>query len=237
MGEFLAHLASLVVSGLAARSRQALAAPIGQILAQVLCWAAIACVTWRLSAGVASVLKFGGWSTLTFATAVTVFVLPALAIALFTAGQARLAGLIGLVWFVWTFERNLQFYALRTLIELSPAAIGFMVMAIAPRHLPRTGRSLWLVLAGVTVLVGLTTVNQYLVLIGPSWPLALVALLFLPVQPTFALGTALTASAWASQMVVYGDPPGQILMIALLVIITPATLILTGLARRAATHR
>lgn len=233
-GAFVRQLISVVVGGLVARSRRALAEPPGKLAASAVCWAAIVTIA-RVPGHGIDVLD---GSALHIAPVVVrdKYVLPLVVLAAFTLGGRRLAGLLGLAWVAlavrqWTHGvLTSEFIAM-----LALPTVGFVLLALRPRVAPRTwrARSLWLVPALVWVLMNLAGPGFWFQPVLIPLP-AVVAFVFLPVAPAFALGTALAwsaTSAWFYNGWFYG---GESIWMVILLGSTLVAVALVAVGRRAA---
>lgn len=242
LAAFVRQLVSLIVGGLMARSREALAQPPGRLAAQTVCWAAIVAVI-QLPFRQGVLALEGVISGFPLVTVRDMFVLPLVILAAFTLGGRRLAGLLGLAW-VATYIRDWDsgVAASNIVVAVALPAVGFGLLALRPQTAPAAWqtRILWLVpataLALATVAPLWISVSDPLLLFSPSSILVLVpvvaALVFLPVAPAFAIGTTL---AWSvPHLWIYGRE--SIWTIGLLAS-TPVALTLVAAAHRAATDR
>lgn len=240
LAAFVRQLASLMIGGLVVRSRRALAEPPGRLAARTVCWAAIIVVI-RLP------FRQGVWAldgVITGVPLVTVrdmYLLPLVILASFTLGGRRLAGLLGLAW-VTLYVRDWEPPGLamsKIVVAVVLPAAGFGLLTLRPQAAPKTwqGRILWLVPAATLALVSIAPLwlagppllwfsNQSVVALIP----AAASLVFLPVAPAFALGTAL---AWSvPHLWIYG---GESIWPIMLLASTPVSLALVAVARYVAT--
>jgi hypothetical protein len=234
---FVRQLASLIAGGVVARSRRALTGPPAKLAASAISWAAIILLTrFPFGQGV-RVLYWPLGFTLPLVTVRDMVVLPLIVLASFTLGGRRLAGLLGLVWvalFVREYGYPGVFRAETIGMAVLPAA-GFGLLTWRPQAAPAAWqtRTLWLVPAAALALVTMAVLRfspysgQSVTVLIP----VVAALVFLPVAPGFAIGTAL---AWSAQWAwIFGSESTW--TIALLAS-TPVALALVGAGRYAATH-
>lgn len=242
LAAFVRQLASLIVGGLLARSRRALAEPPGSLTARTVCWAAIVAV-------IQLPFRQGAWALVgllpgvPLVTVRDMYVLPLVILAAFTLGGRRLAGLLGLAWvtlYVRDWESGLA--ASNVVVAVALPITGFGLLTLWPQVAPRAWqtRMLWLVPAAALALVSvvplwLSASDTFLWFSGQS-VLVLIpvvsALVFLPVAPSFAIGTAL---AWSvPHLWIYGR---ESIWTIMLLASTPAAVALVAAARRAAIDR
>ncbi len=232
---FVRQLASLIVGGLVARSRRALTEPPAKLAASAISWAAIILVTrFPFGQGV-RVLYWPLGFTLPMVTVRDMVVLPLIILASFTLGGRRLAGLLGLVW-VALFVREYGYpgvFRAETIGMAVLPAVGFGLLTWRPQAAPTAWhtRTLWLVPAAALALVTMAVLRlspysgQSVTVLIP----VVAALVFLPMAPGFAIGTAL---AWSAQWAwIFGSESTW--TIALLAS-TPVALALVGAGRYAA---
>ena len=223
------ELASLVAAGLAARSRKALSRPLRQITLDVVRWACIVIVARELTGNIAS-LRWGGTFGGSLSTVWLLYAGPALILAVFTAGRDRAAGIIGLIW-PYMDIRSHPRPPMSIWIEFwLPPLSGFMVMAIRPRRKAGRDRALWVIPAIVWAIFQYTELGQQSG-VGYLTPV-LATLIFLPIQPALALGTAVAWSLMAAWYLPIGVGDTTRLAIELLSC-TPLALTVSALSARA----
>lgn len=219
---FSRELVSLVLSGLVARSRDAFGQPLWQLALDVVRWASIVIVA-RSLIGELAWLRWESFQWGSFTTVFLYYAGPALILAAFTAGRDRAAGIIGLVWIIRDILAHSQPPAsLWIELWLLPIA-GFALMTIVPRRQRVRERVLWLIPGLVWALFGYTELGQQSG-IGYITPV-LATLVFVPIQPALALGTAV---AWSLMAAWYlAIPMGEATRLGIeLLISTPLALVL-----------
>jgi hypothetical protein len=229
MATFGRELVSLVAGGLAARSRIALSRPLRQISLDIVRWACIVIVARELTGNLAS-LRWGGTFGGSLSTVWLLYAGPALILTLFSAGSDRVTGITGLIWLYMDIRSHprpplsiwIEFWLL--------SAAGFMLMAIWPRRKAGLERSLWLIPALVWAIFSYTELGQHSG-VGYLTPV-LATLIFLPLQPALALGTAVAWSLMAAWYLPLGVSETTRLAVELLSC-TPLALILVVLSGRA----
>lgn len=240
LAAFARQLASLIVGGLMLQSRRALAEPPRQIGARTLCWAAIVTVI-QLPFRQGVLALDGVLPGVPLVTVRDMFILPLVILASFTLGGRRLAGLLGLAW-VALYVRDWEPPGLaisKIVVAVVLPAAGFSLLTLRPQAAPKAwqARMLWLVPAAALALVSMVPlwfpVSDPLLWFSGGSIVALVpvvsALVFLPVAPAFAIGTAL---AWSvPHLWIYGH---ESLWTIVLLACTPVALALVAVAHRAA---
>lgn len=233
---FITELVSLILGALKAQSRRALGVPIRTLVYELLCWGAVVTVAKAVVGEVSAHIRWGG-SLGSLTTVVTLYVLPALFLAAFTARRPRLAGLLGLLWVAAELHMHQpRFYLtelfLRGAIEqfLLPV-VGSLLMITVPRRAPASANWLWLLPAAIWAAFELTLLGAHSG-VGRVAPV-LVILLLSPFEPALVLGTALS---WTILVSVYVAPNGPSLTIVELLCCAPAALLLVALCRRLSTR-
>lgn len=229
---FAGQLASLVMGGLAARSRQSLDQPLGRIAVDALCWVAVSIVMLTFVTLIAAMFRFGD-----LGGAVPAVAACGLILALFTVGRTRLAGIAGLVSVAALVILARRVSTSWSVGLLLPAAVGFIALTLSRRRTPISGRLLWTVPAIAYAAFQLWAAGQHP---GSSHPLealaaispALAAIVFLPIAPAFAVGTALAWSLEGLRVLIIGLDRPLLLLLAMLSC-APVALALTRVARRA----
>lgn len=235
---FVRQLASLVVGGLVARSRRAVAQSPAKLAASAVCWAAIIGVT-QVPFRQGILVLDGVLSGVPLVTVRDMYLLPLVILASFTLGGRRLAGLLGLAW-VALYVRDWEGPGIpmsNIVVAVVIPVAGFALLTLRPQAAPRAwqARILWLVPAAALALVNLAPLwsSDPLLWISGQSSVVLIpvvaALVFLPVAPTFAVGTAL---AWSlPHLWIYG---AESIWTTMLLASTPVALSLVAVARRAA---
>jgi hypothetical protein len=226
---FISQLVSLAGAGLTARARAALTQPIGQIARDTLAWAAVMTVVRGWVEILATDAHAVGNVRFVEGTFVT-FILPGLVLVAFALKQTRISGVLGIAMFVihiFDYPRQMPF---RVIVELMLPLAGFALLAFAPRRVSRDGR--WVAIIPTVIYAyfafAQTLGPETLAYITP----VLVALCFLPLNPAFALGTALAWSfVTALNVILVGGFDRWTLLSILLLACVPVTLIAAGVGR------
>jgi hypothetical protein len=228
---FAAQLASVIVGGLRARSRRALAESPATIACGAICWAAVI-ATLRLPFGIGvGLLRARG--SVPPITVLDMYVMPLIVLALFTVRRPRLAACAGLAWLVLFLKENpimlAPVWIPRVLDFVALPAAGFTLMFLRPRTAPSRLRGAWIVPAAASALLQLTATPMWelsnpIVMISPL----VVALALLPWAPGFVLATAVV---WAVPDVA---GIGRTLQSSMPVAFAVLTLLLVAAARRRA---
>jgi hypothetical protein len=180
-------------------------------------------------------MRYGGNASFPSGTFLT-FVLPALVVVLFTWRRTRTSGLVGLAWLVLLALDRTRGTTPGLYAQVMLPLTGFALLASAPRRMSTSGRWLWVIPAAVLAYFEATQTGDpsSLSYIAP----VLVALCLLPLQPAFALGTAL---AWsiptALNLMLLGGVGRWTLLSLELVACLPLALIATGIGRHLVVRR
>lgn len=228
LAAFGRQVVSLIVGGLAARSREAFRQPLWQLALDVVRWATIMIVARRLI-GEFAWLRWESFQWGSFTTVFLYYAGPALILTAFTAGRDRAAGVIGLVWITRDIVRAGEPGA-SVWIELWLLPIvGFALMTIAPQRKPGPARALWIIPGTIWAIFGYTELGQQSG-IGYITP-ALASLVLVPIQPALVVGTAVAWSLMAAWYLAIPAAETTRLGIELLSC-TPLALILATLSAR-----
>ncbi len=193
---FVRQVGSVIGAGLSARARQALTQPTAQILIWALVWAAVMVLVRGLVALLGMEVRDAGHISFAEGAFLT-WILPTLVVVSFTLKQTRLSGILGLALVVWHLVANPGPIPGRVFAELVLPLAGFALLALTPRRIPTPGRWVWLVPTAMLAYFWATGVGFHS---GFDITLPLiVALCFLPFQPSFAIGWGL---AWSVPVVV-----------------------------------
>jgi hypothetical protein len=223
------QLASVAGAGLAARARESLTQPIAQIARDALAWAAVMTVARAWVEFLAADAHAVGNVRFPEGTFVT-FILPGLVLLAFLLKQTRTSGILGLALLAIRLRDYPGPTPLRVIVELMLPLTGFALLTFAPRRLSRKGRWVWVVP---------TAIYAYLAFaqkFGPdglaSVAPVLAALCFLPLNPAFALGTALSWSfITALNTIFLGGVDNWTLLSATVLACVPVTLIAAAVGR------
>jgi hypothetical protein len=219
---FALQLASVARAGLGARTRSALTQPLGQIVICALAWGAVLVLV-RVLVAILSVELHGNGQVSPLA-----WILPTLVVVLFTAKQTRLSGILGVAFIAWDLTELQGPMPGRVFANMALPLAGFVLLAVAPRRIPTAGRGVWLV---PTTLLAYLFANRVglrpgIDIIAPL----LLALCFLPFQPSFAIGWTI---AWAVPSItgLLTSPGPWSVASYVLVSCLPFAVIATGLGR------
>lgn len=228
---FITELVSLVLGALKAQSRQALAMPISTLIFQLLCWGAIVSIARTFVGVVAQELRWG-WSLGGPMNSLTYYVLPALVLLAFSMRRFRFVGSLGLLWVVAVLHARssgldgLVLYPRWSIEELLLPLTGSLLMLVAPRRAPTSAPWLWLLPAAIWAAHEITALGSQSG-VGMVAPVAL-SMALLPLEPAFALGTALAWTLLLSWYLSVGDATWTIE----LAVCAPLALLLVALCRR-----
>ncbi len=145
---FVGQLASVAGAGLAARARQALTQPVGQIASDTLAWAAVmtvvTAVVWSLG------MKAHASGDVRFANGTFVtFVLPVLVVVAFTLKRTRISGIVGVALCVFHLLQHPGWVPVVQFAKLGLPLAGFALLVFAPGRVSPSGRWAWAVPAAV----------------------------------------------------------------------------------------
>ena len=189
MWAFLANAASVARSGLSERARQELGRPVRQVLAGALCFAAVLSAMSVVAEAVGNSVMWGS-TIFSFGsdpeTIIDMYVLPVLILALFTSGRNRTAGLLGLIRVAMRLHQSPMIPLAEFLVTVPVPVVGFALLAIRPRSIPRAGRYLWPIPAACLAFYWSTLLGQHSG-IGMLTPI-LAAIVLLPAAPALVLG-------------------------------------------------
>lgn len=216
---FTRQLASVTLGGLVARSREASAQPLGQLLSDAIRWAAIMSLAGGLAMDVVTGLRWGDGSV---AVAYDT-ILPAVVLVMFLARVDRAAGITGLVYCV-DFAGHHPLAPSGVRIQEVAQVAGLGLMTVHPRREDAL-RSLTLLPLLAWAFFWWTELGQHS---GVGYLLPLfVALTFAGVKPALAIGTALSCAILAP----YYLSTGTTLHSVGLLSAVPAALALVALSR------
>jgi hypothetical protein len=231
---FVSNAASVAVSGLLARAREELGRPVWQIALGALCWAAVLLAMRDVVEGVCTGLYWGG-SIFSFGqdpeTIIDMYVLPVLILALFSRGQNRTVGVLGLLRVAMRLHQS-PLIGLADFLMLFPVQVlGFGLLAARPRSTPRAGRYLWTVPAAMWAFYWLTLLGQHSG-VGKLTPIV-AAIVLLPFAPAMALGLGIDWLLMGIGYLIYPGGDGFPLWTVELLACLPVVLLLTAVCRRA----
>lgn len=164
------------------------------------------------------------------------WILPALIVLLFTLNRTRISGILGVALIVWHLVEFQGHGPQGTgpdlvIVKLVLPFAGFALLALTPRRIPTPGRWVWLVPTAVLAYFSATGVGLYsgVDIIVPL----IVALCFLPFQPSFAIGWGL---AWSvpvvADLLILQSAAGNATAVTIvLVSCTPLAVIAVGVGR------
>jgi hypothetical protein len=217
---FIGQLASVILGGLGARSREASAQPVDQLLSDAIRWAAIMSVAGGLTMDVVTGVRWGDGSVpVAYDT-----ILPAVSLVMFLARIDRAAGLAGLVYCI-DFAGHHPLAPSGVRIQEVVQVAGLGLMTVHPRR-DDTLRSLTLLPLLAWAFFWWTELGQHSGL-GYLLPV-FVALIFAGLKPALAVGTALSCAILAPY---YLSMPGTTLHSVGLLSAVPVALALVGLSR------
>jgi hypothetical protein len=234
LAAFLTQLVSLIIGGLAARSRNALSQPLDQIASDTVRWGAVITVASSMTTIVVEYVHWGGgigWATI---TSWSECLAPTLILAMFIFGQDRATGVTGLSWCVVEAWQHPQLPLSDWISLMVLPIVGFGLMTIAPRRPREPLRGLLLIPVLAWAFFRWTELGQQS---GAGYLLPVItAAMFLPIKPTLTLGTAVSWSLLAAFYITIPETHYVILSIAMLSC-TPIAIALIALTRRALPER
>jgi hypothetical protein len=220
LAAFIGQLASVMLAGIVARSREASAQPLGPLLSDVIRWAAVISIAADVTAVVVTGVRWGDGSVpVAYDT-----ILPIMVLVTFLARADRAAGLTGLIYCL-VFARHHPLAPLSVRLEEAVQVPAFGLMMIRPRR-DDGPRGLILLPLLAWALFWWTELGQHS---GAGYLVPVfVALIFTGVTPALAIGTALS---WAVLAPYYLSIQGMTLLSVGLLSAVPLALVLAGLSR------
>jgi hypothetical protein len=217
---FVGQLISVILGGLVARSREASVQPRGQLLYDVMRWAAVMSIAGNVTMDVVTGVRWGDGSVpVAYDT-----ILPAVVLAMFLARFDRAAGIAGLVYCI-DFAGHHPLAPSGVRIEEVVQVAGLGLMTVHPGR-DDTLRSLALLPLLAWAFFWWTELGQHSGL-GYLLPV-FVGLIFAGIKPALAVGTALSCAILAP---FYLSIPGATLHSVGLLSAVPVALALVGLSR------
>jgi hypothetical protein len=217
---FIGQLTSVILGGLMARSREASAQPVDQLLSDAIRWAAIMSLAGGLTMDIVTGVRWGDGSVpVAYDT-----ILPAVVLVMFLARVDRAAGITGLIYCIdFAGHHPLAPVGLRIQEVVQVAGLG--LMTVHPRRHDAL-RSLALLPLLASMFFWWTELGR---LSGLGYLLPVfVALIFAGIKPALAVGTALSCAILAPY---YLAIPGTTLHSVGLLTAVPIALALVGLSR------
>lgn len=234
---FLTHATSLARSGVWARARQELRQPVGQLLVGTFCWAAVLIAMSDVIEGVGT-SRFWGGSIFSYGndpqTLIDMYALPVVILVVFTTGQNRTAGLLGLARVAMRLHQSPLISLDDFLIGFAVQILGFGLLAIRPGSLRSAGRYLWLIPTAMWAFYWLTLLGQHSG-IGRLTPV-IAALIFLPVAPSLALGIGIDWLLKGIGYLAYPSGDGHPLWTVEFLACLPVIILAAGVYRPAAAY-
>jgi hypothetical protein len=231
---FVSNAASVAVLGLLARAREELSRPLWQIAVGALCWAAVLTAMSEVVQGICIGLYWGG-SIFSFGsdpqTIIDMFILPALILAFFSTGRNRTVGVLGLLRVAMRLHQSPLIGLADFMILVPVQVLGFGLLTIRPRSIPRAGRYLWPILAAMWAFYWLTLLGQHSG-VGKLTPVV-AAVVLLPVAPSMALGLGIDWLLMGVGYLTYPGGDGFPLWTVELLACLPIVLLLTAACRLA----